>query len=503
MQEHAPQYIISWTDDSGKRSEQLGHGRWTLGRAQGNKLIIQNKGISRKHARITVLSDHCELEDLESAAGTFYNGDYLTPHQPVSLFEGDTFSLGRIRFSWSSTSTFNALTAPGSPEAEQNPTHEIELLIHDTKQMYREINQILQTQPQTESILIKMLDIEKKLEKQLIQYRILQRVTQVLGEILDIRSLLKISLKLVGEELGADRGYIVLYDSSIHKMNSMVTWHYDLSTDTSQHDYTFSHTLATESVQSRKILIIDNAMEDPRFQSSQSIFASRILSVICIPLYRGKDVLGVIYLDNLKKEGQFHDVHENFLKTFAHQSSMALHNAKLYTQAVTDDLSGLFLRKYMERRIREELARVDRHQGTCSLLMIDIDFFKHVNDTYGHIAGDKVITEIARRLQSTAREMDVVGRFGGEEFLMLLPETRKEGALIMAERIRKKLSTATFQAEGRTFSITASIGIACSSSVEHPNTEKFIQAADKGLYTAKETGRNRCVVYSPSSTPEG
>jgi diguanylate cyclase (GGDEF)-like protein len=285
-------------------------------------------------------------------------------------------------------------------------------------------------------------------------------------------------------------------------MNSMVTWHYDLSTDTSQHDYTFSHTLATESVNSRKILIIDNAMEDPRFQSSQSIFASRILSVICIPLFRGKDVLGVIYLDNLKNEGQFHDVHENFLRTFAHQSSMALHNAKLYTQAVTDDLSGLFLRKYMERRIREELARVDRHQGTCSLLMIDIDFFKHVNDTYGHIAGDKVITEIARRLQSSAREMDVVGRFGGEEFLMLLPETRKEGALIMAERVRKKLTMATFQAEGRTFSITASIGIVCSSSVEKPNTEKFIQAADKALYTAKETGRNRCIVYSPSSTHE-
>jgi len=496
-------YLLKWTDDGGEKTENLSHGSLSLGRSQDCDITIQNKGISRKHARLSIQQGKITLEDLGSSAGTFHNGDYLVPGTPVSVIEGDRFSLGRVGF-------FLTLDSENQPNQkvrglEDESFDETQLLLKNFKEVHHSAALLLQSLPNADEIIKRLKGIDSQLEKQLVQYRILQKVTQVLGQILDIKPLLKIALKLVGEELGADRGFIVLYDSAIHKMNSMVTWHFDLSNESSQHDYSFSHTLATESVKTGKILIIDNAMEDPKFQSSQSIFASRILSVICIPLFRGEEVLGVIYLDNLNKIGQFHQVHEGFLRTFARQASMALHNAKLYTQAVTDDLSGLFLRKYIERRIREEIARVQRHNGSCCLLMIDIDFFKHVNDTYGHPAGDEVITEVAKRLQVTAREMDVVGRYGGEEFIMLLPETDTKGALILAERVRKHISRATFKVDTRTFSVTASIGV---SSIDpsiymdtdidinmNQHVETLIKSADKALYKAKSSGRNCSVIF--------
>ena len=509
--------VLRWTDDKGEHNKALVTGAYMLGRSPECDVEIHKKGISRKHARLTVSDKNLNLEDLGSSAGSFFNGEHLVPGELVTLIPGDRFSLGRVVFSLeissqeapdlASNGFLKTISQKDWQTTLKNPSFDLgmpldEGVYDETKELlatFRDVHEsisvLLKASPNSGPILARLSGIDGQLEKQLVQYRILQKVTQVLGQIQDIRIMLKMALKMVGEELGADRGFIILYDSAIHKMNSMVTWHFDLTSESSKYDYNFSHTLATESVQTGRILIINNAMKDPQFQSSQSIFASKIQSVICIPLFRGNDILGVIYLDNLNKEGQFQSVHEGFLRTFARQASMALHNAKLYTQAVTDDLSGLFLRNYMERRIREELARVQRHQGVCSLLMADIDFFKNVNDTYGHPAGDQVISEVARRLLRSAREMDVVGRFGGEEFIMLLPETGTEGAEILAERIRKAVSQATFRSGGRTFSVTTSIGLACSVDCEEQSVEALIKAADKALYIAKGSGRNCSIVY--------
>jgi len=110
-----------------------------------------------------------------------------------------------------------------------------------------------------------------------------------------------------------------------------------------------------------------------------------------------------------------------------------------------------------------------------------------------------VISEIARRLQQSAREMDVVGRYGGEEFMMLLPETTAKGAFILAERIRQTVSQATFQSEGRTFSITASVGVCSSKDCETLNEQSIVANADKALYAAKHQGRNRSVIWTPDN----
>ncbi|PIE03492.1 MAG: hypothetical protein CSA81_01755 [Acidobacteria bacterium] len=486
---------ILWTDQNGEHLFVLEKGTYIIGRDKLADIVIDHRGVSRQHAVLTIREGSVRFKDLESSTGSSINGIPVKAGEEKALANGDRFSLGRIGFIL--TESKNHVEVSDEIVALNKETSETGILLNNLNLVQTSLEKLLKDIPESDHILQKMIEMNERIEKHLVQYQVLQKVTQTLGQILDIKTMLKTALHLVGSELGADRGFIILYDAAIHKMNSMVTWHFDLNSSTTQHDYSFSQTLANESVKTGKILILDNAMKDPKFNSAHSILASRILSVICIPLYRGTETLGVIYLDSLSREGQFQSVHEDFLKTFARQTSMALHNAKLYTQAVTDDLSGLFLRKYMEQRIKEELARSQRHQRPCCLLMIDIDFFKHINDTYGHPAGDEVITEVAQRLQSTAREMDVVGRYGGEEFIMLLPETVPSGALIVAERIRKLISRATFERDGHVFSVTISIGVVSSNSIDSYQPLPFIRAADDALYRAKSSGRNRTVMYEP------
>lgn len=157
--------------------------------------------------------------------------------------------------------------------------------------------------------------------------------------------------------------------------------------------------------------------------------------------------------------------------------------------AMTDSLTGLFNRRHFENIIEKEFVRAGRYQIPASCLMIDVDNFKNVNDKYSHRAGDVVLKDIATIMQKCIRDIDVAARWGGEEFIVLLPHIKKEEALIPATRILNSIADHTFSACSE--QITVSIGIA---SVPHPsieNVDKFIHTADLALYEAKAKGRNR------------
>lgn len=160
----------------------------------------------------------------------------------------------------------------------------------------------------------------------------------------------------------------------------------------------------------------------------------------------------------------------------------------LLNEAIRDGLTGLYNHKYFMLRLDEELQRAKRYSRPVSLLMVDIDYFKRYNDTYGHLAGDRVLADLGKILRRFSRKVDIVARYGGEEFAMLLPETRKAGAGILAERLR------TYVEERRTGLgiVTVSIGVG---SFEGANSnlskEEFINVTDTALYRAKENGRNR------------
>ena len=162
--------------------------------------------------------------------------------------------------------------------------------------------------------------------------------------------------------------------------------------------------------------------------------------------------------------------------------------------AVTDGLTGLFNSAYFRQALRRELQRARRHKLELSLILFDLDDFKHVNDTYGHLAGDGVLVEAARAIRHGRREVDVAARYGGEEFAIILPDTPPEGAYIVAERVRRELETRSQFAPAK-LRITTSGGIA-SFPVDASGADELIQHADDALYRAKVQGKNRIVVES-------
>ena len=169
-------------------------------------------------------------------------------------------------------------------------------------------------------------------------------------------------------------------------------------------------------------------------------------------------------------------------------------NAQLQQLSSTDRLTGLYNRGHWEESLKVAYARHQRHGNATSLVMFDIDHFKRVNDTYGHQAGDHVIEQVARLVREHVRDSDVAGRYGGEEFAVVLSDTDKVGARVFAERLRKSVEALEVLHDGHSIRFTISLGIADLSkpSVNHAD---LIAWADEALYASKNAGRNRVTVY--------
>lgn len=182
------------------------------------------------------------------------------------------------------------------------------------------------------------------------------------------------------------------------------------------------------------------------------------------------------------------------LKSAMKHLALALRNAMLYKQMkLHADLDGLTLvhnRRHFDKRLNEELERHARYNQPLSLLMLDIDHFKMINDTHGHQAGDTVLKELAALLSNTLRTTDYVSRYGGEEFTVILPHTQEQDAVQLAERLRLKIAEYTFMHDSMSIPVTISVGLAANADNRLESAD-LIAEADKALYRAKEQGRNR------------
>ena len=169
--------------------------------------------------------------------------------------------------------------------------------------------------------------------------------------------------------------------------------------------------------------------------------------------------------------------------------------AELERQATTDPLTGTFNRRQLIHLAEIELGRAHRYQHPTSAIMLDVDHFKKINDTYGHAAGDKVLVELAQLLTQKARNSDLVTRYGGEEFMLVLPETSITDAEDIAERIRRTVADTPFIVEGQTIRFTVSLGVVSSESVGQ-DFESLLKETDRLLYQAKQSGRNRVISHT-------
>lgn len=243
----------------------------------------------------------------------------------------------------------------------------------------------------------------------------------------------------------------------------------------------------------------------------------RIRSWLGVPLILQGRVTGMIALDSFKK-GTFTSDHVRLASAYADQVAIVLENARLFAQtqelAITDPLTGLYNRRYFFSQAKMEFERARRYQGPLSIIMLDIDDFKRINDTYGHLIGDQVLQSLAKLCRENVREIDVVGRYGGEEFVILLPETPlvisqpvnstptsvseetmiNSGAVSAAERLRQIVAQTPIQTEKATIQITISLGVA-EYQPDISSPEMLLDHADKALYQAKQAGKNRVAIF--------
>ncbi len=236
-------------------------------------------------------------------------------------------------------------------------------------------------------------------------------------------------------------------------------------------------------------LLVTDIDSDPRFKLYPKGPRYKTKSFISLPLKTDSRVIGVMNVtDKLAQTQIFTEEDVRYLSLLAHQAVAQIENIRLCEElsslAVTDALTGLFNHRYFQDKLSSEIVRAKRYKHLLTLVMVDIDSFKTYNDRYGHLEGDRVLKQVAGIMRECTREVDIVSRYGGEEFMIILPETGLQGAKTMAEKIRKSVEKKK---------ITISAGIA--GYKEDLSKDDLISQADQALYKAKAKGKNKSCIF--------
>ena len=328
--------------------------------------------------------------------------------------------------------------------------------------------------------------------------RTLNRTAEILKLTLDLDEALKLSVNLSLEVLGASRVVILLYDEKENRFvpgalsgieNATVLEgavlvgekRVDLEPQLAQ----------VEKIARRPGLHGAAALRDdpdlPFFAAWLEATATRVLC----PLIVKSEMRGAVLLD-----AEIPD--EDYALAFLGQVALSLENARLYHEAIADGLTRLYVHRYFQVQLSAEVRRSRRYERDFSLLMIDLDHFKKVNDTHGHPAGDAVLRHVAALVRQTLRATDVPSRYGGEEFVVILPETAREHAEKVAEKIRAMVQESPTVYKDLSIPVTVSIGVATWSHEKPVAPETLISRADESVYRAKTEGRNRVCVFGSS-----
>jgi diguanylate cyclase (GGDEF)-like protein len=338
------------------------------------------------------------------------------------------------------------------------------------------------------------------LRKKMDNLSVLYDVSKALNFVNDLKKTLLLILDKSRNAVGAEKGSIMLLNKDTSELEVKVVRGIDTLTERKINDGEMDCTkikvgegIAGKVVQSKKFMMVDDVGRSKDFKVSK---LSNVASIVCLPLLVDDDCIGVMNVSNKKLGAKFNQDDVELLLTLCGQIAVTLNNANLYHLAITDGLTQLFISRYFQQKLHEELVRSKRYGHPFSLIMTDIDHFKKFNDTYGHQQGDVVLAMTAKIFKRVSRETDIACRYGGEEFAVILPETDLESAKGVAERFRNEVETFGFPGlKGGELKVTISVGVA--SFPDHAETEKtMIEKADKALYAAKEAGRNNVQVYS-------
>ncbi|MGI4788078.1 MAG: diguanylate cyclase [Janthinobacterium lividum] len=261
----------------------------------------------------------------------------------------------------------------------------------------------------------------------------------------------------------------------------------------------FGEGLVGRAAERKKPIIARDGAHDPRLVAEEQRGTEASFAMLLLPLVAGNQTIGVVQYER-DAPGAFTSRDLSRIQALASQAAATLANVRahqdVYSQAVTDALTGLYNRRHMQTVLADERRRAQRYSHSLSVIMLDVDGFKGYNDTYGHVQGDVLLKMLAGILQGSVRGVDIVGRFGGEEFIIVMPETPSEEAYQTAERLRLAVAQTIFPgfADDPALVVfkTISLGVATFPDITH-DTQALVTLADNALYRAKRGGRNQTI----------
>ena len=252
------------------------------------------------------------------------------------------------------------------------------------------------------------------------------------------------------------------------------------------------------AILSGKYILEESFIDSKYYRKSGSKFFKKDYFAT-IPLKIEKEIVGVLNINDGEKVS-FNVSNLDFVLKLSEFISMTVSNAVLYERtkklSVTDGLTGISNRPNMEQVLRSEFERSMRYDAPLSVVLLDVDDFKGVNDTYGHQKGDEILVAVASLLKKFCRANDTAARYGGEEFLMILPQSNAQGAFKISERVREEMMKLNFTGNESNFSVTTSCGVAELDRDFIKNTDQLVAMADQALYEAKNSGRNKTIIGS-------
>jgi diguanylate cyclase (GGDEF)-like protein len=344
-------------------------------------------------------------------------------------------------------------------------------------------------------------EITETLQEQVRALTELIEVSKAVVSSLDLDAVLQTILASAMRFAGIPAGTVALYDELrraftlhahaglSHRAVEMAQWELEPGS------------LTEHVVNSRSIVFVEDLGKSP-FPVHPVPRSEGIKSVVCIPLVLHNRFLGIIYLVDFSPR-KFNREKMNLLSIFASFASMSIENAKLHNRtkmmAITDALTGLFNHRYFQQVLSQEVDRARRYQKPFSLIMMDVDDFKKFNDKYGHKNGDRVLAAVGEIINDTLRSVDCGFRYGGEEFVAILPETRLENAIQVAERLRVNIEeNAATRLAGIGDNVTVSVGV-----VTYPlhgeTKDDLLDHVDELLYLAKSKGKNLVHYEKPAA----
>lgn len=307
---------------------------------------------------------------------------------------------------------------------------------------------------------------------------------------LNPKELLKSALDKVLELTDSKLGVIYLMNEQTEVLVPFVTHGIDVVT---LPELKLGEGIAGFAAQERHSVLLEHIPEKCYIRVDLGFAGALPNEVAAFPLMYKEKVLGVMLIGTF---GQYQAEEQPLIEYLANQIAITLDNAltheKVERLSIADGLTGLYNRRFLSERLEEEYSKAVRYATPLSLLVMDVDFFKRVNDDFGHQVGDNALIVVARVLQQSVRESDLVGRYGGEEFVVLLPHTNLDQALNVAEKIRIAVSESPVEGMGERH-LTISIGAAGFPDISAKKVEDLVRKADEALYRAKEGGRNQVI----------